>query len=459
MKFTTATLLLISSSIFIIFSCKNDDSPRAIGEVQFSINPLDISTGRTEAINALDDADRILITIEKEEGSTTDYSLSAIELYKLNGQFITEKISLPPGAYFLTEFIVIDSEDNITHIAPLEGSEQAQNVNSPLPIPFTILPFEAIEVTVEVLSSEFLDLEDFGLVGFNLTEINLFRFFISVSPVGETTFLNASLTVQNSSYNFSKELDATASNSITIRDGYSEYQVSIESDGYNAYSYTFSPDSLYYYSTNPLIVELTQSTEDLVDPRDGRVYKTVQIGGQIWMAENLKASLYNDGSPIEYPGTDIEAWEANTSGAYALYDNEETTYGHLYNWYAVNTGKLCPTGWHIPSDSEWTTLSTYLGGESVAGGKMKATSEWTDPNTGASNSSGFTAYPAGWAYYVNGHYSHRGSRAAFWSSEEGIDADHGISRQIDNDSEALVKYASSNSSNKGNGFSCRCIKD
>jgi uncharacterized protein (TIGR02145 family) len=133
---------------------------------------------------------------------------------------------------------------------------------------------------------------------------------------------------------------------------------------------------------------------------DGNVYKTIKIGTQTWMAENLKTTRYTDGSNIPYI-TDREAWLEVLSPAYCWYNNDpgsKNLYGALYNWYAVMTGKLSPTGWHIPSHAEWTTLNTYLGGDDIAGGKMKetGTTHWKSPNAGATNESGFTCLPGGW---------------------------------------------------------------
>ncbi len=131
---------------------------------------------------------------------------------------------------------------------------------------------------------------------------------------------------------------------------------------------------------------------------DGNNYPVVQIGAQIWMAENLKTTKFNDGSsiPIE---TNNTAWFNLTTFAYCWYENDiskRDQYGALYNWHTVNRGNLCPAGWHIPDDDEWTVLTTFLGGESVAGGKLKetGTAHWS-PNTDASNETGFTALPGG----------------------------------------------------------------
>jgi uncharacterized protein (TIGR02145 family) len=130
---------------------------------------------------------------------------------------------------------------------------------------------------------------------------------------------------------------------------------------------------------------------------DGNVYKTINIGNQVWMAENLKTTKYNNGAIIPNI-TDSLIWGNLTSGAFCWFNNSisnKSIYGGLYNYYAVNTGNLCPIGWHVPSDLEWESLISFLGGTSIAGGKMKevGTLNWLAPNVGATNSSGFTGKP------------------------------------------------------------------
>jgi uncharacterized protein (TIGR02145 family) len=191
---------------------------------------------------------------------------------------------------------------------------------------------------------------------------------------------------------------------------------------------------------------------------DGNVYDTVQIGTQVWMKQNLKTTHYKNGTAITYPGTNNTAWQNNTTGAYAWYNNDEATYkntyGALYNWYAVNTGNLCPTGWHVPTDAEWSTLTTYLGGESIAGGKLKATTLWISPNTGATNSSGFSALPGGDIESYDGAYYGIANYCYLWSSTES------------NTTEAWIRFMFYYGSNamrikniKTNGYSVRCIKN
>jgi uncharacterized protein (TIGR02145 family) len=153
---------------------------------------------------------------------------------------------------------------------------------------------------------------------------------------------------------------------------------------------------------------------------DGNTYNTVQIGNQVWMSENLKTSRYRNGGLIPNV-TDGTAWSNSTTGAWSYYNNDVSNnaiYGKSYNWYTTLGDTLCPTGWGVPTDAEWTTLTTYLGGESVAGGKMKSvgTTYWNDPNTGATNESGFSALPGGFRLNF-GFYNIR-NNAFFWSATE-----------------------------------------
>jgi uncharacterized protein (TIGR02145 family) len=139
--------------------------------------------------------------------------------------------------------------------------------------------------------------------------------------------------------------------------------------------------------------------------QEGNVYRTIKIGTQTWMAENLRTTKYRNGEAIPEI-TDNWDWTDCTTGAYCNYNNTRNndtiaTYGRLYNWYAVNDNrKIAPAGWHIPSDEDWTTLINFLdttGLGWVAGGKLKETDtiHWNSPNTGATNESGFTALPGG----------------------------------------------------------------
>ena len=205
--------------------------------------------------------------------------------------------------------------------------------------------------------------------------------------------------------------------------------------------------------------------QDTVTDIDGNVYQTVQIGEQLWMKENLMVTHYNNGDEIP-TGYSNDEWANLSTGAYAVYDDNESnadTYGYLYNWYAVDDDRgVCPASWHVPTDGEYTALSDYLGGTSVAGGKLKECTEgscpeseyWYSPNTGATNESGFTALPGGYRSSLNDNYTNVGFGGSFWSSTE---SGSGIAWC------RLLNYYYSEIyrpySNKRIGFSVRCVMD
>jgi uncharacterized protein (TIGR02145 family) len=198
--------------------------------------------------------------------------------------------------------------------------------------------------------------------------------------------------------------------------------------------------------------------ENEITDKDGNVYTSVTIGTQVWMVENLKTTKYNDGTAIPNI-TDNTEWYNLTTGAYCWYDNDASTYklfyGALYNWYAVNTSKLCPTGWHIPTKAEWTELTAYLGGESVAGGKMKeiGTIHWNNPNNGATNESGLAGLPGGFRYDV-GIYSGISNDGIWWSATEDNIHTAWFQGLYFEDSNAYM-----GTNDKYLGFSVRCVKD
>ena len=174
------------------------------------------------------------------------------------------------------------------------------------------------------------------------------------------------------------------------------------------------------------------------------------------MAENLRATKYNDGTPLPNVTGETE-WNNLTTPAYCWYDNFEASfknpYGALYNWHTVYTGKLSPTGWHVPTDIEWQTLIDTLGGNEFAGGKLKeiGTMHWDSPNTGATNERGFTALPGG-CWQVN--FGGMGTFGFFWTytSNNQLSSYRVI---LDYRYESVQIRETQNY----NGYSVRCIKD
>jgi uncharacterized protein (TIGR02145 family) len=195
---------------------------------------------------------------------------------------------------------------------------------------------------------------------------------------------------------------------------------------------------------------------------DGNSYKTVKIGTQEWLAENLKTAKFNDGTYIPEVIIDSEWFNLTTPGYWWYFNdasNYKDTYGALYNWYAVGTGLLCPVGWHVPTDEEWGRLTTFLGGEDVAGGKLKETGtiHWKTPNYGATNETGFTALPGGcrWKPFANdiGYYG------AWWSSTEIYDPDPTLQRSMQRSMQYNGNGISRAPYEKTLGYSVRCLED
>jgi uncharacterized protein (TIGR02145 family) len=200
------------------------------------------------------------------------------------------------------------------------------------------------------------------------------------------------------------------------------------------------------------------NTTDPVTDAEGNSYKTVKIGEQLWMAENLKTSTFSDGSEITNT-PDAGSWSELTEPGLCWYNNDSAsnkdTYGALYNFYSVISGKLCPDGWHIPSKDEWQQLRDALGDTLTAGGMLKeaGTLHWNMPNTGAENSTGFTALPAGIRYF-EGSFSSLSSFTSFWSSTEADNSKGWYLSLFFSDAVAAMNKIS-----KKDGFSVRCLKD
>ena len=212
-------------------------------------------------------------------------------------------------------------------------------------------------------------------------------------------------------------------------------------------------DSLTFYRPN--------TTPSITDA-DGNVYTSVTIGTQEQMTENLRTSKYSDGTVIPNIADDTE-WSNLSTGAWCHYDNDnqyDSIYGKLYNWHAVETGKLCPTGWHVPTDAEWTVLTNYVASDGHSGSEvtaLKATSGWNgafDETSGnGTDDYGWLGLPGGLRSF-NGNFDYIGGYGIWWSSSQyttGNAWDRGLSSNDDD--------VYRDDSNKDYGFSVRCLRD
>jgi uncharacterized protein (TIGR02145 family) len=212
--------------------------------------------------------------------------------------------------------------------------------------------------------------------------------------------------------------------------------------------------SLYFFSS----CSKSDSPPPPVTDTEGNTYKTVRIGEQTWMAENLRTAKFSDGIAIPVV-SDPLAWSALDTPGLCWYNNDGDSireiYGALYNFYAVASARLCPDGWHVPSGDDYQKLRDFLGDTLVAGGSLKeaGTLHWEAPNTGAVNSTGFNALPAGIRYF-EGSFSSLSCFTSFWSSTEYDNAKGWYLSLYYSDASLMMNKIS-----KRDGFSIRCIKD
>ncbi len=249
----------------------------------------------------------------------------------------------------------------------------------------------------------------------------------------------------------------TVSNSKTIENVEKQFTSNISGlDGTSTYH-------VRAYATNAIGTGYGEDKSFTTEPEyvrdiDGNIYVEVTIGGQTWLRENLKTTRYNDGTPIANL-TENSMWGSSNEGAYCWYENDgalyKDTFGALYNWYATDTRKLCPPGWHIPAVIEWDALISFLNGEDKAGGKLKETGieHWLSPNAGATNATGFTALPDG-SRNDSGDFTNLGSSGTWWSSDD-YDLNSSYIYSINYNNSIVVRHIDF----KQMGFSVRCLKN
>lgn len=219
----------------------------------------------------------------------------------------------------------------------------------------------------------------------------------------------------------------------------------------NVYPTTYVDSIIFYRPVK------TNTSANTVTDINGNSYKTVTIGTQVWMAENLRTTKYKDGSSIPNV-TDNSQWWALTTGAWSNYNNNsqnDNTYGKLYNWHAVNTGKLCPTGWHVPTDAEWTVLTDYLsanGHSGTEGKALKSTTGWNS-NVNGTDNYGWNGLPGGYRSF-DGYFISFGYGGYWWSSSYAARSD-GVYRFLNYFSDGVYSY----NYDKDYGFSVRCLRD
>jgi uncharacterized protein (TIGR02145 family) len=258
----------------------------------------------------------------------------------------------------------------------------------------------------------------------------------------------------NTSPNATVDLSTKTSDGTLNGNFYSKVSGLIPGTTYYLRAYATNDAGTGYGNELQFTIHVTGQT---ISDVDDNVYKTIAIGTQVWMAENLKTTRFNDNSYINLGGNGY--WQSY----YNWYNNNEAKYkpdyGALYNYVAVfSSGKnICPAGWHVPNDTEWRTLITYLGGESVAGGKMKETGidHWLGPNNEATNESGFRALPGGITDFNTG-FNFMGLAGYWWSSTGLYNTGY---YPVIFTIYSYYGYIERSNGNQNFGYSVRCIRD
>jgi uncharacterized protein (TIGR02145 family) len=459
---------VIMGSLLITCNKEDDKTVATDNEVTFSINISNLESAsvlKSAMDYDLASADKIVLTIQHSDGSPTKFTSYKVDIQQITGMYHTQKIMLTTGNYNLTEFLVLNAAGNTIFAVPLNGSKEAQNISNPLPVAFSVINDITTTVPIEVVSTINKIPEDFGLIRFPILEVKTFNFGIGVIDHETGKVLSAKLVTFSGDYINKKKLDSVLTNVVTVKDGFSKYTLIIEKSGYESYAHTYSLDSLKMFKDSvgntPMLVELGKDDETTVMDCDGNVYHSVTIGTQVWMVENLKTNRFNDYTPIPLQ-VNTFVWYNKNSGYTWYYHNElyKNPYGALYKWYTVNTGKLCPIGWHVSSVVDWDILVNYLGGADVAGNKLKeaGNAHWFD-NVGATNETGFTALAGGMG---SGTYFDYMRLIGYWWTSIKADQE-GYAHYYSMSSNSFKVYKDYVNppiyGNMNNGFSVRCVKD
>jgi len=317
----------------------------------------------------------------------------------------------------------------------------------------------------DIAGKKVLQTEDKLIQGFQkykLTDLKQGAYFINIS--GINYFYSSKLISQNTNSNEVKIKFISNENPEILTNKYKSSKATVTMNyttgdnlRFTGYSGTYSAIVNDVPTGSKTITFAFGNTATVTDI-DGNIYDTVHIGTQVWLQQNLKVTKYNNGNLIPNITDDME-WYNSTTGGYCNYNNDVNNgniYGKMYNYHVIEDArKICPNGWHVPSDAEWTTLTNYLGGSSEAGGKLKETGtiHWNSPNTGATNESGFTALPGGMRF-VHGEYNVIGLTSYFWSSTTSSSTEY-YHILLNNTSPSIMRISSYNEI----GRYIRCLKD
>ncbi|HEX2934248.1 MAG TPA: fibrobacter succinogenes major paralogous domain-containing protein [Bacteroidales bacterium] len=483
--------LTLASTVLFTTCTKDKDTEATDQEVSFAVK---LSTSKSSSLlksvsaRTLNDVKKIILTIQNADGTPTSYNQADVKIFQMNGEFFSQRITLKTGNYKVTQFMLADSAGNTIYATPLSGSQEAQFVAYPLPLEFEVMKDMSTPVYLDVINTENKRPADFGFVGFPIFERKGIYFNMSVMDIESGDLLPAKLSIyDNSTFGFYNEykLNGTTNNLVIIDTSSSLCNLPcliISKEGYLPTKQIISHKDLQQYKETPLLVELKKVTYESgsVKDFDKNEYKTVKIGNQWWMAENLASTHFADGTEIPVIDRyDLFGWDELPLNAVALTDKGYYTWGAAMHLNNANTTKkakvqgVCPTGWHLPSEAEWKQLVSYLSangygyeGDASAIGKAIAidSREWSESNeqghvgclSTMNNITGFSGIPLG-QRGTSGNWEDFYFAAHWWTSTETSDhnSPNAWGRQLSfND-----KKLKSTLVEKNNGHNVRCVKD
>ncbi|MFO7864147.1 MAG: FISUMP domain-containing protein [Salinivirgaceae bacterium] len=401
-------LMALASTLFLLIACEDDDANPATGEPTNSAPTCTITSPEGGA--EFTQGDTITIAVEALD---EDENIQEVKFY-VNDTEIGSVSSFP---YRFDWYTSEEEPDSYTVKAEAIDEQQAKAID---------------ETTLAIVTSGSAPVATFEVDQTNIAE---------GEPV---SFTDQSANDPTSwSWDFG---DGSTSNEASPSHTYN-------SVGSYSIELTVSNDYGSHTETKTDFIRVLTGT---VTDVDGNDYNTVLIGDQVWMAENLKTTTYNDGTAINLVENSLY-WENNTNGAYCWYNNDEATYadthGALYNWYAVNTGNLCPDGWHVPTDEEWTALERFIasdGHNGTEGKALKSTTGWEYNGNGTDNY-GFNALPEG-ARNETGPFYDFGNNCYWWSATD-TTSSSAIKRGLLFDNDRVYKTDGS----IRDGVSVRCL--
>lgn len=416
MKLHSITRLLAIAILTVGMSCNKDNSSvnDGKGEIEFSMKSVN-SLLKSTMVNNITNVSKAIISIEKLDGSQTDFTYKEISIYKMNEEYFTQKIALTTGFYKLTEFFLLDENGNTVYACPKEGSSQAQNVNQPLSISFDIEKDKSVSVTVEVISTEDLTPADFGLIWFPIAEVETFSFMISVSEKGTNTLLPAKILVTADSYSFSQNLEEIVTNIVKIKSGYDEYVLTISYSGYKTVNQSYTKEGLVQFSETPLVVEMEK---DLTD--NGPILKMPFNGSIVDITDHIASNQiypYQIEFVADRKGNEASAILVNPSNRSHItilsdiFSNRDYTYSVWYKAielpYSGVLHSIINAGGYAGSQTLGISYE-YCGFSGICGGSWISSSESYHTETGTLFEPGkwyqltYTREDAALRVYING---------------------------------------------------------